>query len=352
MNGDPLSAFYGGEPSSSRRRSSRRLLLSSSPPAAAEDMSNFDAMFAGVSLRSLLLDDPVVSSSPSPFSSSSSPSPLWSPLPSPFSPYSPSPEQQLQQQQQLSFRCSPSPLKMPKQEPGHGFPDFAPGSSRFNSPSLAAATADDSTLCFPLHRFSDLLRSLETLQPQPAAAAGPGPARKRSPPDPEKTKRAREKRRKIGDCLRQLHELVMPPEEKKMDMLTTLEEACKHVAYLQQLVKCGLQLVSREPPPPTPCFLPHCPTDDDVGGGGTLGRSNMQHLLESMVNSPPAHAVWCDQEYGAAAAAATNQQWQFLLKQQEQEEEASEMSMRMQMLMQQQQMWLNLEAPPPNQSPF
>ncbi|XP_039156014.1 putative protein TPRXL [Eucalyptus grandis] len=151
MNGDPLSAFYGGEPSSSRRRSSRRLLLSSSPPAAAEDMSNFDAMFAGVSLRSLLLDDPVVSSSPSPFSSSSSPSPLWSPLPSPLSPYSPSPEQQLQlqQQQQLSFRCSPSPLKMPKQEPGHGFPDFAPGPSRFNSPSLAFAAADDSTLCFP-----------------------------------------------------------------------------------------------------------------------------------------------------------------------------------------------------------
>ncbi|KAI6697461.1 hypothetical protein NL676_017580 [Syzygium grande] len=172
MKGDPLSAFLGGEPSSSSRR--RHLLLlppSSFPPAAAEELSNFDAMFSSVSLRSLLLDNPVSSASPSPFSSSSSssssPSPssaLWSPLPSPVSPISPSPEQQQQHHHHhLSFRYSPSPLKMPKQEPPHCLPDFAPASSPFDSLSLA----DDSTLCFPLHRLSDLLRSLETLQPQP-----------------------------------------------------------------------------------------------------------------------------------------------------------------------------------------
>ncbi|KAI6697468.1 hypothetical protein NL676_017587 [Syzygium grande] len=323
MSGDPLSAFLGGEPSSSSRRRRRRLLLlppPSFPPAAAEELSNFDAMFSGVSLRSLLLDNPVSSSSPSPFSSSysSSPppsSPLWSPLPSPVSPFSPSPEQQ-QQQQLLSFRYSPSPLKMPKQEPPHCFPDFAPASSPFDSLSLA----DDSTLCFPLHRLSDLLRSLETLQPQSpqpppaaaAAAAAPGPARKRSPADPERTKRAREKRRKIGDCMRQLHELVMPQVERKMDTLATLEEACKQVAYLQQLVKSALQLMPRESPQPTPCLPPRCPTDDDVGGGGgMLGRWTMQHLLERMVNSPPAQAVLYDQEYGVGAVA-TNQQWLLL----------------------------------------
>ncbi|XP_056158427.1 uncharacterized protein LOC130134776 [Syzygium oleosum] len=354
MNGDPLSAFLGGEPSSSSRRRRRLLLLPppSFPPAAAEELSNFDAMFSGVSLRSLLLDNPVSSSSPSPFSSSSSyssspppSSPLWSPLPSPVSPFSPSPEQH----QHLSFRYSPSPLKMPKQEPPHCFPDFAPASSPFDSLSLA----DDSTLCFPLHRLSDLLRSLETLQPQPpqpppaaaaaAAAAAPGPARKRSPADPERTKRAREKRRKIGDCMRQLHELVMPQVERKMDTLATLEEACKQVAYLQQLVKSALQLMPHELPQPTPCFPPRCPTDDDVGGGGSgmLGRWTMQHLLERMVNSPPAQAVLCDQEYGVGAA--TNQQW-LLLKQQQEEEEEAASAMRMEM--QQQQMWWNLEAPP------
>ncbi|KAI3439805.1 uncharacterized protein J3R85_004196 [Psidium guajava] len=339
MNGDPLSAFPGGESSSSRRR--RRLLLLS-PPTATEELSNFDAMFSGVSLRSLLLDEPVSRSpSPSPFSSSSSSSssPLWSPLPSPVCRYSPSPEQQ----QQLSFHYSPSPLKMPKQEPSYCFPDFAPGSSPFNSLSLP----DDSALCCPLHRFSDLLHSLDALQPQPPPppppAAGPGQARKRPPPDPERTKRATEKRKKISHCMRQLHELVMPQEGKKMDTLTTLEEACKQVAYLQQLVKNALQLLPRESPLPAPYFPPHCPTDDDVGGG-MLGRLSIQHLLENMVNSPLGQPGLCSQEYGAAAA--TNQQW-LLLKQQQQEEEAAAWAMRMEM---QQQMWLNLEAPP-NQSP-
>lgn len=337
MNGDPLSAFHGGESSPIRRL---RLLLS--PPAATEELSNFDAMFSGVSLQSLLLDKPVPSS-PSPFSSSSpssSSSPLWSPLPCPVSRDSPS----LEQQQHLPFHHSPSHLKMPKQEPPYCFPDSAPGSSPYDSLSLA----DDSTLRFPLHRLSDLLRSLETLQPQPPqpppAAAGPRPARKRSPPDPERTRRAREKRRKISHWMSQLHELVMPQEERKMDTLATLEEACKHVAYLQQLVKCALQLVPRGPPLPTPCFPPQCPTDDDYVGG-MLVNSRMQLLLETMVNSTPAQAMLCDQEYGVAAAA-TNQQLQLLKQQQQQQEEASETRMEMQ-----QQMWLNLEAPP-NQSPF
>ncbi|KAI6697462.1 hypothetical protein NL676_017581 [Syzygium grande] len=140
--------------------------------------------------------------------------------------------------------------------------------------------------------------------------------------------------------MRQLHELVMPQEERKMDTLATLEEACKQVAYLQQLMKSALQLVPHESPQTTPCLHPRCPTNDDVGGGGSgmLGRWTMQHLLERMVNSPPSQAVLCDQEYGVGAAA-TNQQW-LLLKQEEEAASAMRMEMR------QQQMWWNLEAPP------
>lgn len=100
---------------------------------------------------------------------------------------------------------------------------------------------------------------------------------------------ARQRRQKLSDKTRCLQKLL--PWDKKMDIATMLEEACKYVKFLQA------QLIALQS---MPCESAISSTNSNhyITGGsifGGLDRLNRNQLLQVLVNSPVAQTMLCSQ---------------------------------------------------------
>lgn len=97
---------------------------------------------------------------------------------------------------------------------------------------------------------------------------------------------ARQRRQKLSDKTRCLQKLL--PWDKKMDIATMLEEACKYVKFLQA------QLLALQS---MPCESAISTNSNHYISGvfGGLERLNRNQLLQVLVNSPVAQTMLCSQ---------------------------------------------------------
>ncbi|XP_038889062.1 transcription factor bHLH117 [Benincasa hispida] len=98
---------------------------------------------------------------------------------------------------------------------------------------------------------------------------------------------ARQRRQKLSDKTRCLQKLL--PWDKKMDIATMLEEACKYVKFLQA------QLVALQSMPCESAISTYSSNHYITGVFGGLERLNRNQLLQVLVNSPVAQTMLCSQ---------------------------------------------------------
>ncbi|XP_008455394.1 transcription factor bHLH117 [Cucumis melo] len=99
---------------------------------------------------------------------------------------------------------------------------------------------------------------------------------------------ARQRRQKLSDKTRCLQKLL--PWDKKMDIATMLEEACKYVKFLQA------QLLALQSMPCESALSSYNSSNPYITGVfGGLERLNRNQLLQVLVNSPVAQTMLCSQ---------------------------------------------------------
>lgn len=98
---------------------------------------------------------------------------------------------------------------------------------------------------------------------------------------------ARQRRQKLSDKTRCLQKLL--PWDKKMDIATMLEEACKYVKFLQA------QLLALQSMPCESAISTYSSNHYITGVFGGLERLNRNQLLQVLVNSPVAQTMLCSQ---------------------------------------------------------